>query len=141
MHSFKSELSSKIFSVHCDKADPILVLNKFCGFSVSKPHNNQYSWAQSLRDRNALCERSFHWLNSKHVSTQGDEESHFYGPLPDQTSRYFKYMRPTLNINLRLFHTNLIKSGDDFHRSTMLIVRSDSQLNCLNICMYVANYV
>ena len=31
-------------------------------------------------------------------------------------------------------------SGDDFHISTMLIVRSYSQLNCLYICMYVSNY-
>ena len=30
--------------------------------------------------------------------------------------------------------------GDDFHISTMLTVRSSSQLNCLYICMYVSNY-
>ena len=31
-------------------------------------------------------------------------------------------------------------SGDDFHISTMLTVRSYSQLNCLYICVYVSNY-
>ena len=35
---------------------------------------------------------------------------------------------------------HVLASGDDFHISTMLTVRSYSQLNCLYICMYVSNY-